>query len=53
MTQVTYGKSPGYSFLESAFYRLLEMQTYFSIKFGLSTAIGTQNLFDLENFVQF
>ena len=47
-TQETYGKGPEYYFLNSAFCLLLEMQTYFWIKFGLSTEIGEQNLFDLK-----
>ena len=38
--QETYGKGPEYNFLNSAFCPLLEMQTYFWIKFGLSTEIG-------------
>ena len=38
--QETYGKGPEYYFLNSAFCPLLEMQTYFWIKFGLSTEIG-------------
>ena len=44
-TQETYGKGPEYYFLNSAFCTLLEMQTYFWIKFGLSTEIGEYNLF--------
>ena len=39
-TQETYGKGPEYYSLNSAFCPLLEMQTYFWIKFGLSTEIG-------------
>ena len=34
--------------VNSAFCPLLEMQTSFWIKFGLSTEIGRQNLFDLK-----
>ena len=37
--QETYGKGPECYFLNSAFCPLLEMQTYFWIKFGLSTEI--------------
>ena len=37
LSQETYGKGPEYYFLNSAFCPLLEMQTYFWIKFGLST----------------
>ena len=48
LTQETYGKGPEYYFLNSAFCPLLEMQTYFWIKFDLDTEIEEQNLSDLK-----